>query len=290
MRSGRSIVIHARPSSTSKRTSVSSAMTPPRSLSVWQAKRALAERIALVTGGGGGIGRAISLALAAEGRAVAVADVREDAAAAVAEGVERASGTALAVALDVTDGDSVGAAVERVGAELGPVDILVNNAGWDELRPFLETDEAFWDRVIEINFKGCLRLTRRVLGGMVDRRFGRLVNIGSDAGRVGSSLESVYSGAKGGVIAFTKTIAREVAGAGVTANAVCPGPTRTPMLEGMAASGEKAERLVASLERAVPMRRLGAPDDVAAAVAFLPPQPAGHITGQTLSVSGGLTM
>ena len=265
-------------------------MTPPRSLSVWQAKRALAERIALVTGGGGGIGRAISLALAAEGRAVAVADLREDAAAAVAEGVERASGTALAVALDVTDGDSVGAAVERVGAELGPVDILVNNAGWDELRPFLETDEAFWDRVIEINFKGCLRLTRRVLGGMVDRRFGRLVNIGSDAGRVGSSLESVYSGTKGGVIAFTKTIAREVAGAGVTANAVCPGPTRTPMLEGMAASGEKAERLVASLERAVPMRRLGEPEDVAAAVAFLASERAGYITGQTLSVSGGLTM
>ena len=257
---------------------------------MWQAKRALAERIALVTGGGGGIGRAISLALAAEGRAVAVADLREDAAAAVAEEVERASGTALAVALDVTDGDSVGAAVERVGAELGPVDILVNNAGWDELRPFLETDEAFWDRVIEINFKGCLRLTRRVLGGMVDRRFGRLVNIGSDAGRVGSSLESVYSGAKGGVIAFTKTIAREVAGAGVTANAVCPGPTRTPMLEGMAASGEKAERLVASLERAVPMRRLGEPEDVAAAVAFLASERAGYITGQTLSVSGGLTM
>src|SRR5256884_3671897 len=170
-------------------------MTPPRSLSVWQAKRALAERITLVTGGGGGIGRAISLALAAEGRAVAVADLREDAAAAVAEEVERASGTALAVALDVTDGDSVGAAVERVGAELGPVDILVNNAGWDELRPFLETDEAFWDRVIEINFKGCLRLTHAVLGGMVDRGFGRVVNIGSDAGRVGSSLESVYSGA-----------------------------------------------------------------------------------------------
>ena len=257
---------------------------------MWQAKRALAERITLVTGGGGGIGRAISLALAAEGRAVAVADLREDAAAAVAEEVERASGTALAVALDVTDGDSVGAAVERVGAELGPVDILVNNAGWDELRPFLETDEAFWDRVIEINFKGCLRLTRRVLGGMVDRRFGRLVNIGSDAGRVGSSLESVYSGAKGGVIAFTKTIAREVAAAGVTANAVCPGPTRTPMLEGMAASGEKAERLVASLERAVPMRRLGEPEDVAAAVAFLASERAGYITGQTLSVSGGLTM
>jgi 2-hydroxycyclohexanecarboxyl-CoA dehydrogenase len=250
----------------------------------------LAERIALVTGGGGGIGRAISLALAADGRAVAVADLREDAARAVADEVERGSGRALAVALDVTDGESVGAALNRVGAELGPVDVLVSNAGWDELVPFLETDEAFWDRVIEINFKGCLRLTSQVLGGMVDRGFGRLVNIGSDAGRVGSSLESVYAGAKGGVIAFTKTIAREVAGSGVTANTVCPGPTRTPMLEGMAASGENAERLVASLERAIPMRRLGEPEDVAAAVAFLASERAGYITGQTLSVSGGLTM
>ena len=257
---------------------------------MWQAKRALAERIALVTGGGGGIGRAISLALAAEGRAVAVADLREDAAAAVAEEVERASGTALAVALDVTDGDSVGAAVERVTAELGPVDILVNNAGWDELRPFLETDEAFWDRVIEINFKGCLRLTRRVLGGMVDRRFGRLVNIGSDAGRVGSSLESVYSGAKGGVIAFTKTIAREFARQGVTANVVCPGPTDTDMLQEMVRSAPDSERLLTALTRAVPMRRLGRPDEVAEAVAFLASEQAGYITGQTLSVSGGLTM
>src|SRR5207302_2170673 len=142
----------------------------------------------------------------------------------------------------------------------------------------------------EINFKGCLRLTKALLPEMVDRGWGRLVNIGSDAGRVGSSLESVYSGAKGGVIAFTKTIAREVARSGVTANTVCPGPTRTPMLEGMAASGEKAERLVGSLERAIPMRRLGEPEDVAAAVAFLASDRAAYVTGQTLSVSGGLTM
>src|SRR5213079_3058689 len=145
--------------------------------------------------------------------------------------------------------------------------ILVNNAGWDELVPFLETDEPFWDRVIEINLTGCLRVTHAVLGGMADRGWGRVVNIGSDAGRVGSSLESVYSGAKGGVIAFTKTIAREVARSGVTANVVCPGPTRTAFLDRIA--GEGGERLVESLERAVPMRRLGQPEDVAAAVAFL---------------------
>jgi 2-hydroxycyclohexanecarboxyl-CoA dehydrogenase len=142
--------------------------------------------------------------------------------------------------------------------------------------------------VIEVNFKGCLRMTHAVLPGMIERRFGRIVNIGSDAGRVGSSHESVYAGAKGGVIAFTKTIAREAARSGVSANVVCPGPTRTALLEGMAEQG--GEKLVSSLERAVPMRRLGEPEDVAAAVAFLASERAGYITGQTLSVSGGLTM
>jgi 2-hydroxycyclohexanecarboxyl-CoA dehydrogenase len=173
--------------------------------------------------------------------------------------------------------------------ELGPIEVLVNNAGWDELHPFLETAEPFWDRVIDINFKGCLRMTRAVLPGMVERQFGRIVNIGSDAGRVGSSMESVYSGAKGGVIAFTKTIAREVARSGVTANTVCPGPTRTAMLEQMAERGAGA-RLVESLERTVPMRRLGEPEDVAGAVAYLAGERAEFVTGQTLSVSGGLTM
>ena len=245
-------------------------------------------RIALVTGGGGGIGRAIALALARDRCAVAVGDLRSDAAAAVAGAVSEAGGAALPVSLDVTDADSVRRGVTRVTSELGPIDIVVNNAGWDELVPFLDTDEAFWDRVVEINFKGCLRVTHATLGGMVERGWGRVVNLGSDAGRVGSSLESVYSGAKGGVIAFTKTIAREVARAGVTANTVCPGPTRTPLLEGMAATG--GERLIDSLERAVPMRRLGEPEDVAAAVAFLASESAGYVTGQTVSVSGGLTM
>jgi 2-hydroxycyclohexanecarboxyl-CoA dehydrogenase len=244
----------------------------------------------LVTGGGGGIGRAISLALAADGRAVAIGDLRVDAAEATAEAVQAGGGRAIAVTLDVTDRASVGAAIERINAALGEVEVLVNNAGWDELVPFVETDEAFWDRVIEINFKGCLRLTQAVLSGMVERRWGRVVNIGSDAGRVGSSLESVYSGAKGGVIAFTKTVAREVAHAGVTANTVCPGPTRTALLEGMAAAGGQGEKLIGSLERGIPMRRLGEPEDVAAAVAFLASERAGYITGQTLSVSGGLTM
>jgi 2-hydroxycyclohexanecarboxyl-CoA dehydrogenase len=239
----------------------------------------------MVTGGARGIGRAIALALAADGRAVAVADLLEDEAGETAEAV---GGRAIAVPLDVTNPDSVAAAVAHTQEALGPIDVLVNNAGWDEARPFLETDEPFWDKVIDINFKGGLRVTRAVLPGMVERGWGRLVNVGSDAGRVGSSLESVYSGAKGGVIAFTKTIAREVARSGVTANVVCPGPTRTAFLDRMA--GEGGERLVESLTRAVPMRRLGEPDDVAAAVAFLASDGAGFITGQTLSVSGGLTM
>jgi len=249
----------------------------------------LSRRIALVTGAARGIGRAIALELSAQGRDVAVADILADQVEAIAADVERLGSRALAVALDVTDRGSVATALERVSEGLGPVDVLVNNAGWDEIRPFLETDETFWDRVIEINFKGCLRLTRAALPGMLERRWGRIVNIGSDAGRVGSSGESVYAGAKGAVIAFTKTIARESARAGVTANVVAPGPTQTPMLASMA-EGEKGSRLVESLERAVPMRRLGEPEDVAAAVAFLASDRAGYITGQTLSVSGGLTM
>jgi 2-hydroxycyclohexanecarboxyl-CoA dehydrogenase len=238
-------------------------------------------RAALVTGGGRGIGRAVAEALARDGCAVAVGDVRE---------AEPVGEDGVAVALDVTDSGSVERAVQAVTAALGPIDVLVNNAGWDEFRPFLQTDEAFWDRVIEINFKGCLRMTRAVAPGMVERGYGRVVNIASDAGRVGSSLEAVYSGAKGGVIAFTKTLAREVARWGVTANAVCPGPTQTPLLEEMTGADEQGAKAIEAMKRAVPMRRLGSPEEVAAAVAFLCSEEASFITGQTLSVSGGLTM
>jgi 2-hydroxycyclohexanecarboxyl-CoA dehydrogenase len=241
-------------------------------------------RVALVTGGGGGIGGAIARELSAAGCAVAVADARPDAAAGVADRLERGA----AVEVDVTDRASVTRATADVEERLGPVEILVNAAGWDELRPFVDTQEEFWDRVIAINFKGCLHTTHALLPGMVERGFGRIVNIASDAGRVGSSMESVYAGAKGGVIAFTKTIAREAARSGVTANCVCPGPTRTPMLEGMTAEG--GERLIDAMVRAVPMRRLGEPDDVAAAVAYFASDRASFVTGQTLSVSGGLTM
>jgi 2-hydroxycyclohexanecarboxyl-CoA dehydrogenase len=163
----------------------------------------------------------------------------------------------------------------------------VNNAGIDVIAPFLDTDEATWDRLWAVNLRGTLLATRAVLPGMVTRERGRIVNIGSDAGRVGSSGEAVYSATKGGVIAFTKTLAREVARHGVTVNCVCPGPTDTALLEQVR---EYDEKLHASLARAIPLRRLGRPEDVAAAVVFLASDAAGYITGQTLSVSGGLTM
>ncbi len=237
-------------------------------------------RVALVTGGAGGIGRAIVRALAASGHRVVAGDIADGA----------PDEAALAVRLDVTDADSVDEAVTRAEHELGPIEIVVNTAGWDEFHLFLETDEEFWDGIIELNYKGCLRVCRRVVPGMVEREYGRVVNISSDAARVGSSQEAVYAGAKAAQVAFGKTLAREVARRGVTVNSVCPGPTETPLLDGMLGAGEASAKMVESLRRAVPMRRLGRPEDVAAAVAFLTSDAAGYITGQTLSVSGGLTM
>jgi 2-hydroxycyclohexanecarboxyl-CoA dehydrogenase len=166
----------------------------------------------------------------------------------------------------------------------------VNNAGWDDFMPFVKTTEEFWDKILDINFKGALRVLKAVVPGMTERGFGRVINIGSDAGRVGSSLEAVYSGAKGGIIAFTKTLAREVAAKGVTANTVCPGPTDTPALQSFAEGSGDAEKVIAGMTRAVPMKRLGTPEDIGPAVAFLASDGAGFVTGQTLSVSGGLTM
>jgi 2-hydroxycyclohexanecarboxyl-CoA dehydrogenase len=247
-------------------------------------------RTALVTGGGRGIGRAIATGLATDGFQVVIVDLRQAEAQETAGLIEEAGGAALAVECDVADSGSVAAAVQAAQERFGHVDALVNCAGWDDLMPFLSTDEAFWDRVIDINFKGPLRFTRLLLPGMVERGYGRIVNIGSDAGRVGSSLESVYSGAKGGLISFTKTIAREVARKGVTANVVCPGPTDTPMLQETMAAADDADAVLKAMVRAVPMKRLGVPDDIAAAVRFFAGDSAGYVTGQTLSVSGGLTM
>ncbi|MDH4145264.1 MAG: SDR family oxidoreductase [Acidimicrobiia bacterium] len=250
------------------------------------------DRVAVVSGGGRGIGRAICLSLAEQGRKVAVCDILASEAAAVADEIRAAGGEAKSYRVDVTDPTSVAAGHAGVIADLGPVAILVNSAGWDEFHPFVATDEDFWDRIIDINYKGVLRWTKAVLPAMMDAQFGRIVNIASDAGRVGSSLEAVYAGAKGGVIAFTKTIAREAAKATVTANVVCPGPTDTMLIRSAASSrGEEgSQRFIDALTKAVPMRRLGQPEDIAAAVAYFCSEQAGFVTGQTLSVSGGLTM
>jgi 2-hydroxycyclohexanecarboxyl-CoA dehydrogenase len=248
------------------------------------------QRVALVTGAGRGIGQAIACRLAADGKAVAVADLNAAGAAATVALIEEAGGRALAVEMDVTDGTSVGKGVVEIERALGSVGILVNNAGWDEPFPFLDTDEPFWERVVDINYAGVLRTTKATLPGMVDAGWGRIVNIGSDAARIGSSLEAVYAGAKGAVIAFTKTIAREAARGGVTANVVCPGPTMTPLIEETLQQSDSADKLLEGMRRAIPMKRLGDPTDIAAAVRFFAGEDTSFITGQTLSVSGGLTM
>jgi 2-hydroxycyclohexanecarboxyl-CoA dehydrogenase len=251
----------------------------------------MSNRTAFVTGGAQGIGKGIATTLGEHGFAVAVVDLNLEAAQATAAGITDAGGRAVAVQADVTDTASVQAAVKTVTDELGPVEVAVNNAGWDDFMKFVDTNEEFWDRILEINFKGALRVCHAVVPGMIERGFGRVVNIGSDAGRVGSSLEAVYSGAKGGIIAFTKTLAREVATKGVTANTICPGPTDTPALRKFAdSSGQDADKVLGGMTRAVPMKRLATPEDIAAAVAFFASDAAGYVTGQTLSVSGGLTM
>jgi 2-hydroxycyclohexanecarboxyl-CoA dehydrogenase len=250
----------------------------------------MSNRVAIVTGGAQGIGKGIATTLAEAGFKVAVADLNRPAAEQTAKEIGAAGGTAIAVEIDVTRTASVESAVREVEAELGPIEVVVNNAGWDDFMPFVQTTEEFWDKILEINFKGALRVIKAVVPGMTERGFGRVINIGSDAGRVGSSLEAVYSGAKGGVIAFTKTLAREVAAKGVTANTVCPGPTDTPALRSFAAGSGDAEKVIAGMARAVPMKRLGTPEDIGPAVAFLASDGACFVTGQTLSVSGGLTM
>jgi len=248
----------------------------------------MAEPAAFVSGAARGIGLAIARELAERGHPVALGDLRPAAARREAARLQREGREAVAVPLDVQDPRSVRQAVRAAEAALGPLGVLVSNAGWDRLVPFVQTTERLWQRLIDLNFTGALRLTKEVLPGMVDRRFGRIVFISSDAARVGSSLESVYAGAKAGLVGFAKTIAREHAKDGITVNVVCPGPTRTPLLEGMQREG--GERLVAALERAIPLGRLADPEEVAYAVSFFVSPRAAYITGQTLSVSGGLTM
>ncbi len=246
--------------------------------------RGLVGKCALVTGAGSGIGRAIAERLAEEGARVAVSDMVLGNAARTAEAI---GGDAIAVELDVTDDDSIRRAIAEVTATLGPIDVLVNNAGWDRFEPFVESQPETWDRVLAINLRGPIAVTRAVLDSMLERRSGRIVSIASDAGRVGSTGEAVYSGAKAGVMGFSRTVAREVASFGINVNTVCPGPTNTPLLRDAA---EHNPKLIAALARAIPFGRPAEPAEIAAAVAFLASDDAGFITGQALSVSGGLTM
>ena len=242
------------------------------------------ERVALVTGGARGIGAAIARGLAQDGMPTVIADIRVEQAQANAQRIIDAGGRALALEVDVRSPESVAAGVEAARAEFGEIDVLVNVAGWDELKPFVDSDEEFWQEVLEVNFKGGLRFTRALLPTMIERRWGRIVNISSDAGRVGSSLESVYAGAKGAIISFTKTVARE------TAESVALDMLGFKMLRDVAHAHPDADKVLERLARAVPMKRLGQPEDIAAAVRFFASEDAGYITGQTLSVSGGLTM
>jgi 2-hydroxycyclohexanecarboxyl-CoA dehydrogenase len=240
----------------------------------------------IVTGGASGIGKATCLRLAQEGCVVAIFDLDDAGARDVA--VSCGNG-AKAFTVDITDADQVEQAVAAFELD-GPVEGLANIAGWDKGALFLETDPALWQKIVQINLFGPLNLHKSVLSRMAARKSGRVVNVSSDAGRVGSSGEAVYSACKGGIIAFTKTMAREMARAGVTLNVLCPGPTDTPLFKGFTEDMAGGDKLKEGLARAIPLRRLGQPDDYPGLIAFLLSDDAGFMTGQTISISGGLTM
>lgn len=245
------------------------------------------QKTAIVTGAGSGIGREVALGLAREGAKVVLGDLSFERAQAVAKEISDLNGTALPVQVDVADAGLVRAMVVATIEEFGQIDILISNAGWDKVMPFVDTDEELWDRVIAINYRGHLACAHAVVPHMVQAGSGKVVLLASDAGRVGSSGEAVYSGAKGAVIAFSKALARENARAGINVNCVAPGLTDTPMLANVSEGNEK---LMAAIIRSIPLGRVGTPEEVAKAVLFLASSDADYITGQTLSVNGGLSM
>jgi 2-hydroxycyclohexanecarboxyl-CoA dehydrogenase len=250
--------------------------------------RGLKGKVVVVTGGGQGIGRGLSLRLAAEGCSVAIFD--PNTAAGDETGKLAGDGLVKTYAVDVTDYAAIGAAVAKVESELGPIWALVNNAGWDRPLPFLASDRALWDKIIAINLYGPLNTHHIIAPLMVARRAGRIINIASDAARVGTSNEAVYSACKGGIISFTKSVARELAGKGVLLNAVCPGPTNTPMMASVLGEGESAVKWKDAMVRGIPLKRMGEPEDYGGIVCFLASEDASFITGQTFSVAGGMNM
>ena len=247
------------------------------------------DKVALVTGGSRGIGRAICLRLAEEGAKVAIADVLEDEARQTADDILAAGGQAQVAKTDVTQLDQVQACVRQVTDSWGPIDVLVNNAGWDKIEPFLHSAPETWEKVIAINLRGPINFCHTVAAQMAERGQGKIISISSDAGRVGSTGEAVYSACKAGIIGFSKTLARELARAKINVNVICPGPTDTALLQ-QVSSGEKGAKIISAMTRAVPFRRLGQPEEIANAVAFFASPDADFVTGQVLSVSGGLTM
>ena len=251
--------------------------------------QSLTGKTAFVTGAGSGIGRAIARRLGSAGARVAVADINLGGAQQTEQLVRADGAEALAVLVDITQFDAVQAAVRRTRETLGPVGILVNNAGWDRIEPFTQNSPELWDKVISINLKGPIHCCRAVLDDMIAAGAGKIVSISSYAARVGSTGEAVYAACKGGIIALSKTLARELARHRINVNVVCPGPTDTPLLREVT-SGEQGAKVIEAMERAIPFRRLGTPEEIAAAVAFFVSPDADFITGQVLSVSGGLTM
>ena len=244
----------------------------------------LNDSIAIVTGAASGIGLATAQALAQAGATVVLGDIADDKGEQAATALRAAGLRADYLRCDVTDAASVNAFRDAVLARHGRVDIVANVAGWGKIQPFLENDDAFIERVVDLNFMGTLRVVREFLPAMIERKHGKFVNVSSDAGRVGSTGETVYSGAKGGVIAFTKGLAREMARHNITANCVCPGPTDTPLLQAVPEKHREA------FLRAIPMRRFAQPSDIADAVTFFASSRSDYVTGQVLSVSGGLSM
>jgi 2-hydroxycyclohexanecarboxyl-CoA dehydrogenase len=247
----------------------------------------LAGKVAIVTGAAQGIGRAIATRLAAEGAKVALADIKFEDAQRVAAEISSSGATAIAVRLDVTSLDQAIAAADEAERRLGPIDVLVNNAGWDVVLPFVESTPELWDKIIAINFRGMLNCCKAIAPRMQARGIGKIVSISSDAARVGSTGEAVYAGCKAAIIGFSKTLARELARNKINVNVVCPGPTDTALLKDAMAGREK---VLESMARGIPFRRLGQPEDLAGAVVFFASSDSDFVTGQVLSVSGGLTM